>query len=548
MKRTLIIGLAIIMVLSLVAGCSTGGQQQKQQGQGENNGTSNEVVIRYNMGTEPQTIDPALNSALDGAEVILHVFEGLTTLDENSKAKPGIAKSWEISDDGLTITFHLRDAKWSDGKPVTAGDFAYAWTRALDPKTASSYAYQLYFIKNAEKFNLGEASAEDLGVKVIDDKTLEVTLENPTPFIMELFAFMTYMPVRKDIIEAHPDDWTQNPETYIGDGAFKLAEWNHNDSIVLVKNENYWDAENIKPDKLVFTMISEAATELSAFESGDLDFGDNPPSTELERLKQEGVLKEYPLLSTYAYVFNTKRAPFDNPKVRKAFSLAIDRKAIVDQIAKGGQPLAAAWVPYGMPDAKPGEDFRKVGGDYFDPTKANVEEAKKLLAEAGYPDGKGLPEITLLYNTSESHKAIAEALQEMWKQNLGVDVKIANQEWQVFLATRRQTHDYQIARWGWVSDYIDPMGFLDMLQTGMGNNDAQYSNPQFDEMIRKSKTAKTSEERMQYLHKAEDILMDDAVVMPIYFYINYVVVDPKLQGYIVDPLGYVYFHHAYFAK
>lgn len=548
MKRILTIGLAILMIMSVVAGCSTGGQPQGTQNQGENGENAKEVVIRYNMGTEPQTIDPALNSALDGAEVILHAFEGLTTLDENSKAKPGVAESWDMSDDGLKITFHLRDAKWSDGKPVTAEDYAYAWKRALDPKTASSYAYQLYFIKNGEKFNLGEASEEELGIKVIDEKTLEVTLENPTPFIMELFAFMTYMPVRKDIVEAHPDDWTQDPATYVGNGAFKLAEWNHGDSIVLIKNENYWDAANIKPDKLVFTMMSEAATELSSFETGAIDFGDNPPSTELERLKQEGVLKEYPLLSNYAYVFNTKKAPFDNPKVRKAFSLAIDRKAIVDQIVKGGQPLAAAWVPYGMPDAKPGEDFRKVGGDYFDPTVAHVDEAKQLLAEAGYPDGKGLPEITLLYNTSDSHKAIAEALQEMWKQNLGVEVKLANQEWQVFLATRRQTHDYQIARWGWVSDYIDPMGFLDMLQTGMGNNDAQYSNPEFDEMIKKSKTAASPEERMQYLHKAEDILMEDAVVMPIYFYINYVVVDPKLQGYVVDPLGYIYFHHAYFAE
>ncbi len=543
MKRFLTFGLAILMVMSVTAGCGTG-QQDKNAGKGDAKG----AVIRYNMGSEPQSIDPAINSAVDGAEVILHNFEGLTTLDENSKAQPGIAKSWDMSDDGLNITFHLRDAKWSDGKPVTAEDFAYAWKRVLNPETASSYAYQLYFIKNGENYNLGKAKEEDLGIKVIDDKTLEVTLENPTPFMMELFAFMTYMPVRKDVVEAHSEDWTQKPETYIGDGAFKMTEWNHNDSMTFVKNDNYWDAGSIKPDKLIFTMISEPSTELSAFEAGSLDFGDNPPPADLARLKEEGVLKEYPLLSTYAYVFNTKAAPFDNPKVRKAFSLAIDRKAIVDQVVKGDEKLAAAWVPYGMPDTEAGEDFRKTKGDYFDPTTAHTDEAKKLLTDAGYPDGKGLPKITLLYNTSESHKAIAEALQEMWKKNLGVDVEISNQEWQVFLATRRQTHDFQIARWGWVSDYIDPMGFLDMLQTGMGNNDAQYSNPKFDEAVKKSKTAATSEERMSYLHQAEDILMDDAVVLPIYFYTNYAVVNPKLQGFTVDPLGYIYFQHAYFSE
>ena len=265
-------------------------------------------------------------------------------------------------------------------------------------------------------------------------------------------------------------------------------------------------------------------------------------------MKKKGVLKEYPLLSTEAYVFNTKKAPFDNPKVRKAFSLAIDRKALVEQVVKGDEKLAAAWVPYGIPDADPDKDFRKTRGDYFDPQEAHVEEARKLLAEAGYANGKGLPEITLLYDTNESHKAMAEAVQEMWKQNLGVRIKLSSQEWQVFMATRRQTHDYQIARWGWVSDYIDPMSFLDMMQTGMGNNDAQYSNKQFDEAVRKSKTAASSGERMSYLHKAEDILMDDAPVLSIYFNINYAIVDPKLQGYMVDPLGDVYFHHAYYKK
>lgn len=546
MKRQTSVLLIVLLVLSMtMSACGTTNTQQDQQQTPQEQESSEPMEITANLQTEPKSIDPAKNTAIDGGTVIYHVFEGLTRLDKNNKAQPAVAESWDISEDGLTYTFHLRKGvNWSDGKPVTAKDFEYAWKRVLNPETGSEYAYQLYYIKNGEKYNNGEAKAEDVGVMAKDDKTLILTLESPTPYILELLAFFTYMPVRQDIVDAHPEDWTQSPETYIGNGAFVMTAWNHNDSIVLEKNPNYWDIQRIRPDKVTFLMINDANTELAEFENERLDFGDNPPANDFPRLKEMGVLHIDPSLATYGYVFNTKKAPFDNPKVRKAFSLAIDRKAIVETPPTVGQEPAGGWVSPGIPDADPTKDFRDVGGDYYDVNKASVEEARQLLTEAGYPDGKGLPEITLLYNTSEGHKQIAEILQEMWKKNLGVEVNIANEEWQVFLQDRHDGN-YQIARLGWFADYIDPMTFLDMFTTGSGNNDAGWSNKEYDELIDKAKRTTDSTERMKYLHQAENILMDEMVVLPIYFYVNSYVVRPNLKGYHIDPLGYNYFHEAY---
>ena len=535
----------VLLVLSMAlsaCGVQNTGQNKQQSSPGDQ---VKPAEITANLQTEPQSIDPAKNTAIDGGTVIYHVFEGLTRLDKNNKAQPAVAKSWDISADNLTYTFHLRDGvKWSDGTAVTAKDFEYAWKRVLNPDTGSEYAYQLYYIKNGEKYNTGKAKAEDVGVAAKGDGTLVLTLESPTPYILELLAFFTYMPVRKDIVEAHPEDWTQSPNTYIGDGAFVMDAWNHNDSIILGKNPEYWDIKRIKPDKVTFLMINDSSTELAEFENGRLDFGSNPPADDFQRLKEKGVLNIDPNLATYGYLFNTKAAPFDDPKVRKAFSLAIDRKAIVETPPSTGEKPAGGWVSPGIPDADPTKDFRDVGGNYYDIDKADAEEAQKLLSEAGYPGGKGLPKVTLLYNTSEDHKRIAEMLQEMWKKNLGVDVQLSNEEWQVFLQDRANGK-YQLARLGWFADYIDPMTFLDMFTTGSGNNDADWSNAEYDKLIAKAKQTNDPAERMKYMHQAEDILMDQMVVLPIYFYIDDYVAQTNLKGYHEDPLGYSYFHEAY---
>lgn len=526
--------LSVMMVVTLFSGCTGGGSSANQS-------------LIYNLGSEPQTIDPALNTAVDGGIVITAAFEGLTRLDEKSAVKPGVAEKWDVSADKLTYTFHLRkNAKWSDGKAVTAKDFQYAWLRALDPKTEAEYCYQLFYIKNAENFYNGKAKAEEVGIKVVDENTLEVKLEAPTPYFLELCAFATLMPVRQDMVEKDPKGWARNMETYIGNGPFKVTKYTSKDAIEFEKNKEYWDNKNIKMGKMTFVMVVEASSALASFEKGEIDLIESPPTAEIPRLQKENKLQINPYLGTYFVVFNNQKAPFDNPKVRQALNLAIDRPQIIDAVLKAGQKPATAFVPNGILDGDGKTDFRSKKAEYYKPA-GDIEQAKKLLAEAGYPDGKGFPEVTYLYNTSEGHKKIAEALQDMWKKNLGINVKLANQEWAVFQKSR-QNGDYQIARHGWIGDYMDPMTFLDMWLKGGGNNDAKYDNPEYDKLIKQAKGELDSAKRMDLLHQAEDVIMADMPFAPIYFYVNTMCVNPKLKGVVKTPLGTIYFDHATMEK
>ena len=550
-KKSLVILLTVLMVMSVViTGCGGDQQTQGTNTKGSDTGKKEDVVIRYNLGAQPKTIDPALNSAVDGANVILHTFEGLVNLDENQQAVPGVAEKWEVSDDGLVWTFHLRkDAKWSDGKPVTAKDFAYAWKRALDPKTASEYAYQLYYIKNGEAYNTKKEgiTADDIGIKIPDDNTIEVTLEAPTPYILQIFAFPTLFPVREDTVEANGDKWAQKPETYIGNGAFKVTEMVYQDHITMVKNDNYWNKDKIKPNKLVFTEIVDDTTMLASYENGELDSIDSMPNSEIERLKKDPdsgyVLGKN--LGTYYVDLNNQKAPFDNPLVRKAFVLAIDRQSLVKNVTKADQIPADAFVGPGFPDADIKKEFHDVQGAYYDASKADVKEAQKALAEAGYPGGKGFPKVTYLYNEGQGHQDIAQALQEMWKKNLGVNVELSSQEWQVFQDTR-QRGDYQIARDGWLGDYTDPMTLLDIFVSGSGNNNTKYDNKEFNALISKAKTTDDQAKRMKYMHEAQDLLIGkDWACAPLYFYTDPYCIKPGLKGVIADPLGFKRFHFAY---
>ncbi|WP_187142752.1 peptide ABC transporter substrate-binding protein [Thermanaerosceptrum fracticalcis] len=552
MKNKLVVFVLVLsLMVTLVAGC---GSDKKPQAEAPKEQPKSQVqgkFIRHNHGQEPETIDPALNTTVNGGTIILSAFEGLTTLDENDNPAPGVAEKWDISPDKTKYTFYLRkNAKWSDGKPVTANDFYYAWKRALNPKTAAEYAYQLFYIKNAEEFNsdkTGKVNFEDVGIKVKDDYTLEVQLKSPTPFWLKLTAFPTLAPVREDIITKYGDKWALSPESYIGNGPFKMVEWKSKDMMKFVKNEHYWNKDAIKIDGYIETFIAEASTMLSAFEAGEVDVIDEVPLEEIPRLKKESKeFKILPQLGTYYYCFNVKKAPFNNLKVRKAFALAIDREDIVDKVRKSGIP-ATAFVPPGVPDAEPGKDFRTVGGAFF-PIKAQPEEAKKLLAEAGYPEGKGLPPITLIYNTNEGHKKIAEAALEMFKKNLGIsNITLTNQEWAVFVNTR-QKGDFQIARHGWLGDYNDPMTFIDLFTTGNGNNDAQWSNKEFDKLIQKARLAANEKERMEILHKAEKLFLDDVIMIPIFHYTENTMIKSYIKNLHKSPLGFTYFDKAEIVK
>lgn len=499
--------------------------------------------LSYNVGAEPATLDPALSTGVSEAIVELSCFEGLTRMDANNIPQPAIAESWTISDDGLVYTFKLRQAKWNNGEPVTAHDFEWSWKRALDPETAAEYAYQLYYIKNGEAYNTGAITDPDLvGVKALDDYTLQVTLEQPTTYFLQLCAFPTLMPVYRKVVEADPEAWFYNVNNYIGNGPFKIVRWEHNSKIDLVPNEHYWNRDAIKLTNLTFYLIEDTQTALSMFDTGELDMFDSPPATEIEGLKQRGVLLINDYLGTYYYMFNVTAEPLDDVRVRKALTMAIDRQELIDRVVRGGQLPAYAYVPFGMPGGTVGSDFREEGGDLY---KEDLEEAKKLLAEAGYPDGKGFPTLAILYNTSENHKKIAEAIQEMWKKNLGIDVRLTNQEWQVYLDSR-DALDYQVARAGWIGDYVDPMTFLDMWMTDSGNNDSGWGNPRFDELIVAARSNMDPAARAKQLHEAEKILIaDEMVVMPIYFYTNLNVVQPWVRGVEFSPLGFINFVNAY---
>ena len=532
-KLALFLTLAMVFSLALV-GCTTSSSQPSPAG---------DYDITVNVGSEPDIIDPALNSAVDGATLLIHGFEGLMTLDENGTPIEGQAKSYTMSDDGLTYTFTLRDdLKWSDGTALVASDFVYAWNRAIAPDTAADYEYMFESIAGYEDGTL-EVSAPD-------DKTVVVTLNAATPYFLELCAFPTFFPVRQDIVEAGPDTWATEPETYIGNGPYKLTEWVHDSYMVYEKNDNYWNVAALGPKSIKFLLMDDDNAILAAFQNEEILFADSMPNDEIQAWQEKAEYNQVGQLGTYYVSYNCENEFLKDPLVRKALTLAIDRDFICVQIGQAGQQPAGAYVPTGLTDADPAQEFRVVGGDYYDPTKdaneANLATAKQCLIDAGYPDGEGLPTFEYLYNTSTGHQQIGEALQDMWK-DIGVNVELVSQEWNTFLNTRKNG-EYDIARNGWLGDYNDPISFLDMWITGGGNNDAQWTNATYDALISQVKASSDRAERIQAMHDAEDILFDEWVLCPIYYYVDIYLQSEKLEGFYSSPLGYKYFMYTTVAE
>lgn len=531
--RALVFMLICLLAANLLSGCSTG----------KGTGKSEVKPLRVAIGAEPETLDPRKALGIAEGVVLRQIFEGLATQDAKGLPVPGTAEKWEISPDQLTFKFTIRsNAKWTNGDPVTAHDFEYAWKSLLDPKFASKYANQLYYLKNGEAYNKGKTSADQVGVKALDDRTLQVTLQAPTPYFLFLTSTWPYFPVHKKTAESDPK-WHTDPKSIVGNGPFKITEWVHNSKIDLVKNTNYWNNQVVKLAKAELNLSDSKKTLLDLFESNQIDTVEvTPPLSEIPRLLKEGKLKAFPYISTYYYMINTEKAPFDNPKVRKALSLAIDREAIVSSLTRGGEQPALAWVPSGLPDAKPENDYRKVGGNLF--KNNDIETAKKLLAEAGYPDGKGLPPISVLYYNGEERKALTEAIQEMWKKNLGITVTMVNQEWKVYLQSRAQG-DYQIAIRNWIGDYLDPMTHMDVMLSDNSNSYTRWKNPEYDRLVKQAQVTLDPAARMKLMHDAEKILMDEMPIMPIYFSTNKYLEKPNVKGVIRDALAAVYLREAY---
>ena len=552
LKKLCAVIMAATISTTLFIGCGSSNDGSTSSKGNSNASDTVKQELVFNLGADPETIDPTINTASEASTVILNAFECIMTLDENDNAVEGAAESVEVSDDGLVYTIKLRkDGKWSDGEPVVADNFKYSWVRALTKENAAEYAYQLYYIKNAEKYYNGEATADELGINVIDDYTLEVTLEAPTTYFPQLLAFPTYAPLREDIVSADPEGWATKPETYVTNGAFKLVQWDMKDQLVFEKNENYWNKDSIKLDKLTFKLVTDDTTAYSELQAGNFDVVNSVPTNEIEPGQEAGLVHVSPKLGTYYFGINVGKqddmaedvkTALSNKLVRQAINLAIDRQEIIDNVGKAEQVAAYSFVPEGIynPD---GTEF--ADKEYYDPSDmdGNIEKAKELLKEAGYENGEGLPTIELMYNSEGAHKDICQIIQQNWEE-IGVNVELTNQEWAVFLNTRQQG-DYQIARHGWIGDYIDPMTFLDLWVTGGGNNDCGFSNARYDELIAAAKVETDSAKRLEMLREAEDILMDEMPILPIYYYTTVTAANENVKGVRISTLGKISFKYAY---
>ena len=542
MKNKKFFLLALIAALSLVlAACGFGGDSKSgddnkstDDSKTDDSGSSKKE-LKLVVASEPPSLHPQLATDTTSGAVLNEVFEGLTRLDSDTVPQPGMAEKWEESEDGLTYTFHLRDAKWSNGDPVVAEDFIYAWTWGLDPENMSEYASILYPIKGAQAFNEGKGSAEDLGLKAEDDKTLVVTLENPTPYFLQLTAFKTMAPLNQKAVEANEDWYTDAGDDYVTNGPFKLASWKHNDSIVLEKNEDYWDAANVDLEKVSIGMVEEESTAVTQFKKGEIDFLGAPFQTvaldSIDSFKSEDKLKISDQAGVYWYKLNTTDEVMKNKNIRKALTLAINRQELINSVTKGEQKPALGMVPVAI------EGFEEDRGYYKD---NDIEEAKKALEaglkELGIAKAEDL-EIKISMNTSEAHAAIAQFIQEGWNKELGIKTTLDNSEWQVYLEKLNML-DYQVGRMGWIADYNDAYSFLEMYTTAdNGNNDTGWENPEYKSLMEQSIKELDANKRLDLLKQAEAIGMEEFPVAPIYYYTNLYVVGDHVKNMAPDVLG-----------
>jgi oligopeptide transport system substrate-binding protein len=487
-----------------------------------------ETVLHRGNGAEPETIDPHKSTGVPEANIIYEYLEGLVTYAENGDIAPGVATNWEISDDGLTYTFHLReDAKWSNGDPVTAEDFVYSFRRAVDPKTASDYAPIMGVIKNAEDIIAGKVAPDQLGAEAIDPHTFKVSLNGPTPYFIGLVRHHIAYPVHRATVEKFGDQWTR-PGNAVGNGAYTISEWTPQSSLTLVKNPTFHDAANVKIDKIVFYPTEDLAEELKRFRAGELDVTYDIPSDQI-KWAEKNMPKEFhntPYFGTYYYVVNLTKEPLGKDlRLREALALAIDRETLTDKITQGGELPGYNWVPPGVPGYTP---------QYVDwkdlPQAEKNKKAKELLKEAGYGPDKPL-ELELLYNTSENHKKIAVAVAAMWKQVLGIKVNLVNQEWKVYLETRDQKQ-FQVARAGWIGDYVDPTNFLDLFLSNAGErNDAGYNSATYDDLQKKAAQTSDLAARAKLLEEAERTFLHDLPLIPIYTYTTQHMISQKVEGW-----------------
>lgn len=536
MKRVWALILIAILACMSLAGCS-----KTQTSKEEIDESKNKII--YSLSGEPEELDPTKNIYARSSLVLQNLFRGLYKIDENNKPVPAVAENHTIDETGTVYTFNLKDGlKWSDGKELTAKDFEYSWKRVLNPDTGSAVAYELYYLKNGKAYNEGNANAEDVGVKAIDEKTLQVTLEYPTAYFLDLLCTSTYCPVRKDIVEGN-DSWKKSPDTYVCNGPYMFKEMKPKEKYVLVKNPNYIDADKVKLDVLEIVFIESPEAELAAYTNGEIDVSDNLSNEAMTKYMDTDEFYSEGRIGFYYLDINCEKEPFNDPRVRKAFAMAMNRKQIVKNILQSVEEPAFGFVPYGIPHGvETDKDFRDVIGDLY---KEDYDEARKLLAEAGYPNGEGMPEITFITMASQSNVDVAQALQSMWKENLGVEVSIQTFESKVYWD---EVHlgNFHIARDGWTGDYPDPMTILEILvDTDTNVRWKGAGSDEFDRLLEENRKLSDQEKRMENFAKAEKLLGDEMPAIPIYFYQDQYLCKPHVKGVIKNYIGHTIFEYAY---
>ena len=507
-------------------------------GSGEKSETSNEAlkILKITVGAEPEDIDPHVVTGVPEHHIIAALTEGLVAEDPvDLHPVPGVAEKWEVSEDGKVYTFQIREnAKWSNGDQVTSTDFAESYKRILTPALASKYAYMLFVMEGAEDYSTGKLKDfSKVGVKVINKQTLQIKLNAPTPYFLSLLNHYTWFPVHISTVKKYDgltkrgSGWTK-PENFVGNGAFNLKSWTLGRKLVVEKSPTYWDVKSTKLDEIHFFSIELETTQENAFRAGQLHNIYNLHIDKVATYKKEHAdeLRIKPHLASYFYRFNVNKKPCDDVRIRQALTMAIDRESIVKNVTKGEQMASTFFTPPGVGGYTARARF-----------KEDVGEAQKLLAQAGYPNGEGFPSLELLYNTTEGHRIIAEAIQQMWKKNLNINVTLQNQEWKVYLDRQRQM-DYQISRAGWTGDYPDPNTFLDMWTSWSQQNQTGWSDTKYDALIRKAAITKDPDARLEVFQEAEEILMDQLPIIPIYIYTRVYALHPAVKNWHANVLDH----------
>jgi oligopeptide transport system substrate-binding protein len=517
---------------------NTSDDEKDNDVEGDDTEMADEQVLRVNWSSEPPSLDPQISQDATSSQILIDSLEGIIRMDEDAVPEEGsgMAESWEVNEDGTEYIFKLRDAKWSDGEPVTAGDFEFSWKRALDPATASTYAFMAYDIKNGEAYNTGEIKdASEVGVMAEDDKTLKVTLEAPNPSFLSKLQHSTFLPSREDKVKEYGDKYASDVEYMVFNGPFTVVEWEHENKLNMEKNPEYWNAENVKLDRIEGVMVTDPNTVMNLYETGELDYV-SVPSQYFEQYKDD--LTTYPQASTYYYTFNTENEFFKNAKIRKAFAMAIDRTKIQETRTQGIVPPAWAFVPPGLPGLE-GQTFRDSNGELLKDlgNGSSAEEVKKMLDEGLEEIGKTAADmegIKFLTYDSENSLQVAQIWQQYWKENLGVDVGIEQSTFKIKI-DRENKKDFAFSYSGWIGDYNDPMTFMDMWITGGPQNTAGWSSEEYDELIKKAQTT-TGDERMQAMMDAEKILMDELPISPVNHSVDVLLENPKMKGVVRLPL------------